>query len=173
VAKDAIVVIVHPENPVSAMTLDQVRGIYNGSIQSWEKVGGTMSAPVVIGRDSASGTREYFTEHVMKKEKYRSDVREMNSNGAIASYVAGNKYAIGYVGLGYLSDDVKGIRITSKGIPVEPSVATVLAGNYPISRSLYMLTNGEPTGLARDYLDFVMSTDGQKIVTREGFVPLA
>ena len=172
VAKDCIVVIVHPENPVSAMTLDQVRGIYNGSIQSWGTVGGTMSAPVVIGRDSASGTREYFTEHVMKKEKYRSDVREMNSNGGIATYVAGNRYAIGYVGLGYLSDDVKGIRIISKGTPVEPSVATVLSGQYPISRSLYMLTNGEPSGLAKDYLDFLVSTEGQLIVTKEGFVPL-
>jgi phosphate transport system substrate-binding protein len=171
VAKDAIVIIVHPENPVSDMTLDQVRGIYNGSIQSWDAVGGSTSALVVIGRDSASGTREYFTEHVMKKEKYRSDMREMNSNGAIANYVAGNRYAIGYVGLGYLSEDVKGIRIVSNGNPVEPSVATVLSGNYPISRSLYMLTNGEPTGITKDYLDFVMSPDGQLIVAREGFVP--
>jgi phosphate transport system substrate-binding protein len=172
VAKDAVVVIVHPDNTASAMTLDQVRGIYNGSIQSWDKVGGTTSAFVVIGRDSASGTRTYFTETVMKNEKYRSDMREMNSNGAIASYVAGNRYAIGYVGLGYLSDDVKGIKIVSKGTPVEPSVATVLAGTYPISRPLYMLTNGEATGLAKDYIDFIKSTDGQRIVTEEGFVPL-
>jgi len=172
VAKDCIVVIVHPENPVSVMTLDQVRGIYNGSIQSWEKVGGTASSFVVIGRDSASGTREYFTEHVMQKEKYRSDMREMNSNGAIATYVAGNRYAIGYVGLGYVSSDVKGIKIMSRGTAVEPSVAMVLSGSYPISRSLYMLTSGAPSGLTKDYLDFLMSTEGQLIVTREGFVPL-
>ncbi|MDD1646183.1 MAG: phosphate ABC transporter substrate-binding protein PstS family protein [Methanomicrobiales archaeon] len=172
VAKDAIVVIVHPDNPVSAMTLDQVRGIYNGSIQSWDAVGGSTSAFVVIGRDSASGTREYFTEHVMKKEKYRSDMREMNSNGAIATYVSGNRYAIGYVGLGYLSDDLKGVKIISEGTAVESSVATVLSGSYPISRSLYMITNGEPTGLTKDYLDFVLSAEGQAIVTREGFVPL-
>ena len=172
IARDCIVVIVHPSNPVSALTLDQVRGIYNGTIPSWEKVGGGLSAFVVIGRDSASGTREYFTEHVMQKEKYRSDMREMNSNGAIAQYVARNRDAIGYVGLGYLSGEVKGLAITSRGTPVEPSVATVLSGTYPISRSLYMFTSGTPSGLTKDYLDFLMSPEGQQIVEKEGFVPL-
>lgn len=172
VATDAIVLIVHPSNPVNALTLDQARGLYNGTYQGWNAVGGTLTYPVVIGRDSASGTRVYFNDFVMKDEKYRSDMREMNSNGAVADAVAQTPAGIGYVGLGFITPDVKALKLYSNGVAITPTIATVLAHQYPISRPLYMITQGQPTGLAKDYIDFILSPDGQKIVQDQGFVPL-
>jgi phosphate transport system substrate-binding protein len=171
VATDAVVVIVHPSNPVSSMTESQIRGLYNGTYQGWNAVGGSMTYPVTIGRDSASGTRVYFTEHVMKNEKYRADMREMNSNGAVKQTVSQTPGAIGYVGLGYVDDSVKAIQVISKGEAVAPTLENVLSNRYPISRPLYMITRGEPAGLAKDYLDFILSGEGQQIVQDEGFVP--
>ncbi|MDD1661502.1 MAG: phosphate ABC transporter substrate-binding protein [Methanomicrobiales archaeon] len=173
VATDAVVVIVNTQNPVSALTLDQVRGLYNGTYQGWNNVGGTNTYPVTIGRDSASGTRVYFSEAVMKNEKYRPDMREMNSNGAVKQTVAQTPGAIGYVGLGYIDNTVKAVAIYAKGQPVTPGITTVLAHQYPISRPLYMITRGQPAGLAKDYLDFILSDEGQKIVSEQGFVPLS
>jgi phosphate transport system substrate-binding protein len=172
VATDAVVLIVHPSNPVTALTLDQVRGLYNGTYQGWNSVGGTLTFPVIIGRDSASGTRVYFSDAVMKNEKYRSDMREMNSNGAVKQAVAQTPAAIGYVGLGFVDSTVKAVEIYSNGQPIAPTIATVLAHQYPISRPLYMITNNQPTGLAKDYIDFILSSEGQKIVQDQGFVPL-
>jgi phosphate transport system substrate-binding protein len=164
---------VNPANPVSALTLDQARGLYNGTYQGWNAVGGTMTYPVTIGRDSASGTRVYFNDFVMKGEKYRSDMREMNSNGAVAQTVAQTPAAVGYVGLGFITPSVKALKLYNpKGAAIAPGIATVLDHTYPISRPLYMITKGLPTGLAKDYIDFIMSPDGQKIVEEQGFVPL-
>jgi len=173
IATDAVVLIVHPSNPVASLTLDQVRGLYNGTFQGWNSVGGTLTFPVIIGRDSASGTRVYFSEAVMKNEKYRPDMREMNSNGAVKQTVAQTPAAVGYVGLGYVDSSVKAVKIYSKGEPVAPTIATVLSHQYPISRPLYMITKGQPAGLAKDYIDFILSPDGQKIVQDQGFVPLS
>jgi phosphate transport system substrate-binding protein len=172
VATDAVVIIVNPSNPVTSLTLDQIRGIYNGTYQGWNSVGGSLTYPVVIGRDSASGTRVYFSEAVMKNEKYRPDMREMNSNGAVKQTVAQTPGAIGYVGLGFIDSTVKAIKVYSNGQPVAPTIATVLAHQYPVSRPLYMITKGQPAGLAKDYIDFILSPDGQKIVQDQGFVPL-
>lgn len=173
IATDAVVLIVNPANPVSALTPDQVRGLYNGTFQGWNSVGGTLTFPVIIGRDSASGTRVYFSEAVMKNEKYRPEMREMNSNGAVKQVVAQTPAAIGYVGLGFVDSSVKAVKIISKGQPIAPTIETVLAHQYPISRPLYMITRGAPAGLAKDYLGFILSADGQKIVQDQGFVPLS
>jgi len=172
IATDAVVVIVNPSNQVSALTLDQARGLYNGTFQGWNAVGGTLTYPVVIGRDSASGTRVYFNDAVMHGDKYRSDMREMNSNGAVAQAVAQTPAAVGYVGLGFITSGVKAVAIYSNGQPVTPSIATVLSHQYPISRPLYMITQGQPSGLAKDFISFILSPDGQKIVQDQGFVPL-
>jgi phosphate transport system substrate-binding protein len=172
VATDAVVIIVNPQNQITSLTLDQARGLYNGTYQGWNAVGGSLTYPVVIGRDSASGTRVYFNDFVMKGEKYRADMREMNSNGAVAQTVAQTPAAVGYVGLGFITPGVKALKISSNGQPIAPSIATVLSHQYPISRPLYMITQGQPKGLAKDYIDFILSPDGQKIVEEQGFVPL-
>ncbi len=122
---------------------------------------------VVVGRDSASGTREFFWEHVMEKENFMTTMLEKNSNGAVHQTVSSTEGAIGYVGLGYLDEEVKAIKING----VEATIANVIAGTYPISRALNMFTNGEPTGIALEFLKYIDSTEGQTIVEDEGFVP--
>ncbi|WAI00184.1 phosphate ABC transporter substrate-binding protein [Methanogenium organophilum] len=173
VAKDAIAIIVHPSNTVSDLTVDQIKSIYLGDITNWQDVGGPDETIVVVGRDSASGTREYFHESVMDKEDFTTSQLEKNSNGAVRQTVAQTPGAIGYVGLGYIDATVKAVPVkTGSGI-VDASVATVISGEYPIARGLNMFTDGEATGLAADYLAFIMSPDGQALVAEEGFVPVA
>jgi phosphate transport system substrate-binding protein len=172
VAKDGIALIVHKDNPLTKLNLSQIRGMYNGTIKNWKDVGGADLAIVVIGRDAASGTREFFTEHVMKKENYTTSMLEKNSGSAIVESVAQTPGAIGYVGLGFVGSSVKALKISTSTGDIEPSIANVLNGTYPISRVLYFITKGEPSGLAKKFIDFVLSAEGQKIVQDEGFVPI-
>jgi len=172
VAKDGIALIVHPSNPVASLTVDQVKGIYNGAYTNWSEVGGEPLEIVVIGRDSASGTREFFWKEVMNKGDFVATMLEKNSNGAIKQTVAQTPGAIGYVGLGYIDETVRAVKIKSDGREIEPTVANVQNGSYPISRNLYFLVNGEPEGLVKDFIDFILSSEGQAIVEEEGFVPV-
>jgi phosphate transport system substrate-binding protein len=123
---------------------------------------------VVIGRDSASGTRQFFWEHVMGKEDFTSLLLEKNSNGGIYLTVAQTPGAIGYVSLGYVDSKIKALKINN----ITASVENVLAGTYPISRDLYLFTMENASGLAGEFIEYIMSTEGQEIVGREGFVPL-
>jgi len=173
VAGDGIALIVHPTNKVSSLTLDQIKKIYDGNVTNWSQVGGANEKIVVVGRDAASGTREFFWEHVMGKGDFAQGMLEKNSNGAVKTTVALTPGAIGYVGLGYIDAEVKAIKVNKNGTLIEPSVANVINGTYPISRSLYFLTKGAPkAGLATEFINFLLSVDGQKIVEEEGFVPL-
>ena len=173
VAKDAIAIIVNPSNTVSDLTVAQIKSIYLGESTNWKDVGGPDETIVVVGRDSASGTREYFLESVMNKEDFTTGQLEKNSNGAVRQTVAQTPGAIGYVGLGYIDATVKAVPVNTGNGLVEASVATALSGEYPIARGLNMFTVGEPTGLTADYLAFIMSPDGQALVAEEGFVPIA
>ncbi|RQD83222.1 MAG: phosphate ABC transporter substrate-binding protein [Methanocalculus sp. MSAO_Arc2] len=172
IAYDGIGVIVNPENPVSSLTLDQIKAIYKGEITNWREIDGNDRQIVVVGRDSASGTREFFYEEVMNKEEFVRTQQELNSNGAIRRTIQQTPDAIGYVGLGYVDDTVRGINIWIDDRSVAPTVSNVADGTYPIARSLYMYTRGEASGLVKDYLHFLLSDDGQAIVAREGFVPI-
>jgi len=173
VAGDGIALIVNPSNTVSSLTLAQVKDIYSGKITNWSQVGGTSGGIVVVGRDAASGTREFFWEYVMGKGDFAKGMLEKNSNGAVKQTIVQTPGAIGYVGLGYIDADVKALRIKlDNGTQVVASVSNVINGSYPISRSLYFLTKGEPKGLSKAFTDFILSDEGQKIVEEEGFVPL-
>jgi len=172
IAIDCIAIIINSANPVSNLTITQVKGIYNGTITSWSELGGSGDI-VLVGRDSASGTREFFFEHVMGKENFSSIMLEKNSNGLVHDTVAGNQNAIGYVGLGYVTSQVKGINLQNKqGNYIAPSIQNVLDGKYPVWRYLYLYTNGPATGIAEEFIDFILSEEGQQIVQEEGFVPL-
>jgi len=168
IAKDAIALIVHPGNPISDLTTAQIKSIYKGEITNWKALGGPDMAIVVVGRDSASGTREFFHEKVMNKEDFVATQLEKSSNAGVKESVKNTPGAIGYVGLGYIDQTVKAVKVDGVG----PTVTAVLNGSYPISRALYMYTQGQPTGLAKSFLDFIKSPEGQKIVQEEGFVPL-
>ncbi|HIJ06033.1 MAG: Phosphate ABC transporter substrate-binding protein, PhoT family [Methanomicrobiales archaeon 53_19] len=172
VAVDGIALIVNPENSISSLTLDQIKAIYKGEITNWKDVGGSDRQIVVVGRDSASGTREFFYEAVMQKEEFVRTQQELNSNGAVKQTVAQTPDAIGYVGLGYIDTSVKAVNINMDGVLVEPTIDNVENKAYPIARSLHMYTKGPETGLAKDFLEFLMSAEGQQIVSNEGFVPI-
>ena len=172
IARDGIALIVHPSNSVKTLTLEKIRGIYNGTYTNWKDVGGGDEEIVVINRDSASGTREFFWEYVMHKEDFVSIALEKNSNGAVKQTIAQTPGAIGYVGLGHIDPSVNAIKIYENGEHIEPTAANVLNEKYPLARSLNFFTNDEPKGLAKEFIDFILSTDGQKIVEEEGFVPV-
>ncbi len=171
IADDAILLIVNSQNNVESLTLDEVRGIYNGTYTNWNQVGGSNQQIVVIGRDSASGTREFFSEFVMDGEDFIRTQEEFNSNGGIQQKVSRTPGAFGYVGLGY-TQGVKALALNVDGTDVEPTLQNITDGTYPISRPLYMLTNGQPEGLAQRYLEFIMSAEGQEIVANEDYIPV-
>lgn len=138
--------------------------MFSGCTQTEQPQGLTI---VVVGRDSASGTREFFWEHVMNKGNFTATMLEKNSNGAVHQTVSSTEGAIGYIGLGYLDENVKAVKING----IDATIANVVAGTYPISRALNMFTKGEPTGIALEFLKYLDSTEGQTIVEDEGFVP--
>jgi phosphate transport system substrate-binding protein len=168
VAIDAIVPIVNPKNPVKNLSLDQLSQIYQGKITNWKEVGGEDLQIVVISRDSSSGTFEAWGELVLKGAKVTPRAQLQASNGAIDQAVSKNKYALGYVGLGYLNKSVKALTVNG----VQASEKTALSKAYPVSRFLYMVTGGEPKGETVQYIRFVLSPAGQTLVKKEGFVPL-
>ncbi|MGB5218649.1 MAG: phosphate ABC transporter substrate-binding protein [Smithella sp.] len=168
VANDAIVPVVHPKNKVKNLSIDQLSQIYQGKITNWKEVGGDDLKIVVISRDSSSGTFESWDHFVMKKAKVSPRAQMLASNGAIVTAIAKNRYAIGYLGIGYVNKSVKPLQVNG----VTASVATALSKEYPLSRELYMYTDGEAKGDVAKYIDFVKSAEGQKIVVKEGFVPL-
>jgi phosphate transport system substrate-binding protein len=180
IARDAIAVIVNSENPVSELTLHQIADIYSGKITNWSGVGGEDKPIVKLSRETNSGTHVYFLETVLRlgksddKTLFSMDTLLLPSSEGIISEVRHNPNAIGYDGLGYVPHDVKTIAIAKEagGEYVLPSIETVNDKSYPIARDLYMYTNGEPTGIVKEYLDWILSAEAQEIVAELGFVPV-
>jgi len=169
VANDAIVPVVHPQNKVKNLSVDQLSQIYQGKITNWKEVGGDDLQIVVISRDSSSGTFESWDHFVMNKAKVTPRAQMLASNGAIVTAVSKNRYAIGYLGIGYVNENLKPLKVNG----ITASVKTALSKEYPFSRELYMYTDGNPAGDVAKYIAFVKSAEGQKIVVQEGFVPLS
>ncbi|MBI9075203.1 MAG: phosphate ABC transporter substrate-binding protein [Desulfatibacillum sp.] len=169
VAYDCIVPIVHPSNPVSDLSLDQLKGMYKGEITNWKEVGGPDLKIVAVSRDTSSGTFEVWEGKVMKKERVMPGALIQASNGAVAQAVAKNKYAVGYIGLGYLNNDVKAVSVNG----IVGSAETTLNGTFAVSRPLFMFTRGWPEGDTVNFLNFLLHPEkGQKLVKESGYVPL-
>src|SRR5215213_2468111 len=181
IARDAIAVIVNPQNPVSQLTLKQISDIYSGKISNWSEVGGDDRPIVRLSRETNSGTHVYFLETVLRlgskedKTLFSMDTLLLPSSEGIVAEVRQNPNAIGYDGLGYVPKDLKMIAIAKEagGAFTLPSIATVNDKTYPIARDLYMYTNGEPTGIIKTYLDWILSSEAQQIVADLGFVPVS
>jgi len=182
VAIDALAVAVHPDNPVSRLTIDQLADIFTGRITNWKEVGGDDAPIVLLSRETNSGTHVYFLEEVVRKgEADNKDIFApqtllMPSSVGITSELRRNPNAIGYDGLGYVDPaHEKLIAVAAgPGSPyVTPSVASGLDGSYPIARPLYMYTAGQPTAATAAYLDWIQGPEGQRIVAALGFVPLS
>jgi phosphate transport system substrate-binding protein len=168
VAIDAIVPIVNPKNKVKDLTIDQLSQIYQGKITNWKDVGGENLAIVVVSRDSSSGTFESWAHLVLGGAKVSPKAQLQASSGAVVQAISKNRYAIGYIGIGYVNKTVKPLNVGG----IQATAKTAIDKTYPIARPLYMYTNGEPKGHTAGYIKFVLSAVGQKVVAKEGFVPL-
>jgi phosphate transport system substrate-binding protein len=173
VGRDGLGVIVHPSNPVDSLSMAQIKDIFTGKITNWKEVGGEDAEIIVYTRDTSSGTYGFFKEFVLNDEDYLKSGRATASNAAIANSVAGEETAIGYCGLAFLDNKVKGVSVSKDGgEPVKPTLETAKAGEYPIVRDLNMYTIGEPEGLAKEFLDYGFSSEGQAIVEEVGYLPV-
>ena len=166
-AIDAIVPVVNPANKLTEITLAQLKDLYMGKITSWKDLGGD-GPVVVISRDTSSGTYETWEGLVMKKERVFPGALMQASSGAVVQAVSKNKNAMGYVGIGYLDASTKGLKVD--GIEATPENAK--SKKFPISRDLYIYTNGAPAGAVKGLVDFLLGAEGQKLVKEAGFVPL-
>jgi phosphate transport system substrate-binding protein len=168
VAYDGIAVIVNSANPIKSLTKKQVEQVFTGEITDWSAVGGTGGKISIYTRNTSSGTYSDFKELAMKKRDYAGGSQKMAGNEQIAAEVGKNPNGVGYVGLAYTK--ASGIKV----MPIDgalPSVQSVHAKTYPYARPTFYYTNGEPSGLAKEFLDFTISGAGQKIVSQVGFVP--
>lgn len=179
VARDAIGVIVNPNNPVQKLTLQQISRIFKGDYTNWKELGGEDRPIVRVSRETNSGTHVYFLETVIRlgnskdKSIFAPDTLLLPSSEGIISEVSENPNAIGYDGLGYITPQVKTIAVApdDQSPYVLPSVATVNDKSYPIARDLYMYTRDQPEGAIKAYLDWIRTADGQKTVAQLGFIP--
>jgi phosphate transport system substrate-binding protein len=181
IARDAIAIIVNHDNPVNRLTIDQISDIYSGKISNWLEVGGEDRPIVRLSRETNSGTHVFFLEQVIRKGDksiktlFSTDTLLLPSSEGISAEIRQNPNAIGYDGLGYVTDDLKVIAVFSETAEnfVIPSAETVVNEQYPIARDLYMYTAGEPTGEINTYLSWILTSEAQLIVTALGFVPIA
>lgn len=180
IARDAIAVIIHPDNPIEKLTLDQISAIYSGRYDNWSDLGGEDRPIVRLSRETNSGTHVYFLENVLRlgdKDSeilFSMDTLLLPSSEGIIQETSQNINAIGYDGLGYVTDEVKviGVAASVGSEYIYPSVETVNSGLYPIARELYMYTNGQPEGKLAEYMEWIFSAEAQEIVADLGFVPI-
>jgi len=167
-AIDGVGTVVHPENPVKALTSEQLQDIFAGRIDNWKALGGPDRAITVYTRDASSGTRSVFWKKALAKGAISPKAQFVASNGAMKTAVAKNPYAIGYMSVGYIDPSVAPISLDG----VVPDLETVKSGKYKVSRGLYSNTKGPVTGLAEKFINYLLSPEGQKIVAKKGFVPV-
>lgn len=180
IARDAIAIIVNPNNPVDQLTLQQLSDIYSGKINNWLEIGGEDRPIVRLSRETNSGTHVYFLEEVLRlgekenKTLFSTDTLLLPSSEVIGAEIRNNPNAIGYDGLGYVTDDMKVIAVADDpgGGFIYPSAESVNNSTYPIARNLFMYTAGQPSGPIKTYLDWILSAEAQKIVSDLGFVPI-
>jgi len=179
-ALDGIAVVINPQNSVDKLTLDQLAGIFSGKITNWKELGGKDEKIVILSREVNSGTHVYFKEHVLRKndpnsqEEFSPKALMLSSSQAIADETSGNSSAIGYYGMGYISPKQKAVAIAKeeKSAYTVPTIDNVVNGTYPISRPLFIYTNGQPQGMVKKFVDFILSAEGQEIVLKTDFVPV-
>ena len=148
--------------------MEQLRDLFAGKVKNWKELGGADAPVVVVGRDSSSGTFESWQELVMGKTRVSQRALLQSSSGGVVQAVAGNPNAIGYIGVGYLDSQIKGLVVNG----VQPGAKTAQDGTWPISRELYLFTSGQPQGDAKKLVDYTLSAEGQQFVSKSGFVPL-
>ncbi|MGD8360144.1 MAG: phosphate ABC transporter substrate-binding protein [Gemmatimonadota bacterium] len=181
VGHDAVAVFINPANPITSFTIDQLAQIYGegGAFDSWSDLGVTVpgcpSGEIVrVSRQNNSGTYAYFRETVLGENEYKLGSRDMNGSKEVVDLVANTACAIGYSGLAYATDEAKMpcVMVAEGEACVPPTIETALDGSYPISRPLFMYTAGEPEGAVKEYLDWILSNEGQCILVGKGYAPV-
>ncbi len=174
VAIDALSIIVHPQNSVSKLTQDQLMGIFTGQITNWKDVGGADQKIVLYSRESSSGTYEFMKDNVLDKKEFAKEAISTSATAQIVYAVSQNKSAIGYVGLAYVENIVKPLPIAFDGKDfVAPSFNNAAKGIYPITRPLFLIYNVSNEAKVKPFLDYILSVQGQKLVTHKGFIPVS
>jgi phosphate transport system substrate-binding protein len=177
VALDGISVIVNAANPLEEITYEQLRGIYNGAVTDWSEVEGNEGVVVAYGRQSTSGTYVYFNEEVLDEDDYRADKQQLAGNAEIVEAVISDPNGIGYVGVAYAEargDELKILKVKKEASDTAylPTPTNIANGNYPISRYLYVYTDGTPEGAIADYLRYVLGGDGQEVANEVGYISI-
>lgn len=173
VARDGLAVYTHESNPLSELTVEQIKKIYTGVITNWKQLGGADARIIVYGRENNSGTYVYFKDHVLEGKDYMAGMQSMPGTAAVVNAVSKDKLSIGYGGAAY----AKGIKLIkvkqdSKSEGYEPTPENVKSGKYPISRFLYLYLKSRPTGEIKKYVDWILSDEGQSVVTTVGYFPI-
>jgi phosphate transport system substrate-binding protein len=169
IALDSIIPVVHPSNPLKNLTSEQLRNIYNGNITNWKDVGGEDRPIVSISRDSSSGTYGVWVDVALKGDRVSPRTQLLPSNGAIVQAVSGNPNAIGYIGIGYMNENLKALSLDN----IEPTFENAASGEFPISRTLWLFTDNWPKGEILKFMNFMLHPEkGQPLVKKAGFVPL-
>lgn len=169
IAHDAIAIVVHPSNPVRSLTSAQVQGIFSGQITSWSQVGGPNWPIVVVTREEGSGTRSAFQDLLMGKAQITDQALRQDSNGAVRVIVSSDKAAIGYMSLGIVGGVVTPLTLDG----VTPTAEAALKGDYKLVRPFLFVFSQEPSGEARQFLDYCLSPEAQKTLASEGLIPVA
>lgn len=180
VGLDGLAVLVNKDNPVNNLTMEQLRDIFMAKITNWKEVGGENRPIVLLSRESNSGTHMFFKENVIRlgdeknKDEFSPKALLMPSSQAIVDEIYQNPNAVGYAGIGFISDQIKALNISAKDSNdfIYPTIENVKEGIYPISRPLYLYTNGEPKGIVKDFIDYALSEEGQQVVVETFFVPI-
>ena len=174
VAIDALSIVVHPSNPISQITHEDLRRIYLGEVTNWSNLGGPNESIVVVSRDTSSGTYGTFKEIILENKEVTAGALFQASSGAVATTVASTPGAIGYVGLGYLQPGLKALPLakTAAGPFVAPSVESAISLEYPLSRPLFLITNGYPQGEVAQVIKFALSDEGKALVIEAGYAPI-
>lgn len=168
VARDGMAVIVHPSNPVRGATLAEVKQIFSGDLRNWNTLGGADRQITVVTREEGSGTRGAFQELVMGKTRIFKGAITEDSNGTVREIIAQDPYSIGFISLGLINPQVRALELDgAKGDEVN-----IRNGRYKLVRPFLFLSRGEPTGLAKEFVDFVLSDEGQSLVKKEGLLPV-
>ena len=168
IAKDAIAIIINPKNPIQDLSLNQIKEVFAGNIKSWDKLGGASHPIILVTREEGSGTREAFQKFMMGKEDISLEALVQDSNGAVRQVVASNPNAIGYISLGLVNKQIKALKISG----VEPNLTDIENGKYTLVRPFLFVFNEEPVGEAKSFLEFALSPAAQKMLFKEGLVPV-
>lgn len=168
IARDGLAIIVHPTNPVSNLSIHQIRDLFSGKIRNWREVGGPYMVVRVITREEGSGTRGAFQELIMQETEITPDALVQDSNGAVREVVASDPNIIGYISLGLVDHRVKAVEV--EGVP--PTESNIVAGRYRLVRPFLFLCSGVLKGAAAEFVEFVLSTEGQRLLAQEGLVPV-